>query len=220
MPETYEVEPGDCMSSIAFSHGFFWETLWNDASNAELKARRKNPNVLMTGDVVQIPDLTVKQEPGATETRHKFMLKGVPEKLRMRFLDANHKPRANVEYVLEIDGDSRRGRTDSNGELVESIPPDAKAGKLMLGGAGDKPVAGKSGPQVVRLKLGHLDPVSEVSGLKARLANLGYYQGPIDDQMDGNTRQAIRAFQTKKGLPATGEADDATKAKLEQLHGH
>jgi len=211
MPEDYEVQPGDCMSSIAFSRGFFWQTLWDDGSNAALKALRKNPNVLMTGDIVHIPDLTVKQEPGATETRHKFMLKGVPEQLRMKLMDAKHQPRANLNYIIVIDGDARNGQTDGNGELIESIPPGAKQARITL--AGDK-------THPITLSLGHLDPITELSGVKSRLANLGFYKGPVDGTLDGATQQALRAFQTKQSLPVTGTADEATKAALLKAHGH
>lgn len=199
------------MSSIAFSRGFFWRTLWNLPANAELKAKRKNPNVLLTGDVVHIPDLAVKSQPGATDQQHEFVLKGVPEKLRLKLMDNKHQPRANLDYIIVIDGNLRKGKTDGNGELTEIIPPNAKAGKIMLG---------KYHSEVMTLKLGDLDPVSEISGVKARLANLGYYKGPIDSNFDDNTKQAISAFQTKQGLPATGAADDATKNQLQQLHGH
>jgi len=211
MAEDYTVQQGDCMSSIAYERGFFWQTLWDDSSNAELKTKRKNPNVLLDGDIVHIPDLTVKQEPGATEATHKFRRKSVPEKLRMKLLDANNKPRANLDYIIIIDGDSRRGQTDGMGELKEGIPPNAKAGKLILGGDTAHPIT---------LNLGHLNPISEVSGLKARLVNLGFYGGPIDDNLDDATVQAIRSFQTKQGLPVTGAADDATTAQLQKLHGH
>jgi N-acetylmuramoyl-L-alanine amidase len=212
MSEDYEVEPGDCMSSIAYSKGFFWQTLWNDSSNADLKARRKNPNVLMTGDIVHVPDLTVKNEPGATEARHKFMLKGVPEKLRIKLLDANGKPRANLDYIIVIDGSSRRGQTSGSGELIESIPPSAREGKITLG---------KDQSNEIPLKLGHLEPVSEGTGVKARLANLGFYSGPIDANLGDDAAQtAIRAFQTQYGLPVTGTADDATRDQLQKLHGH
>jgi N-acetylmuramoyl-L-alanine amidase len=225
MAEDYTVESGDCMSSIAYENGFFWQTLWNHPSNAALKAQRKNPNVLMTGDIVHIPDLTVRNEPGATEMTHKFMLKGVPEKLRMQLLDANHKPRANLAYIIVIDGNSRRGKTNGNGELTESIPPNAKTGKLTFTPTAaldktGKPVPGTPKKQVMVLQLGNLNPLSEVSGLKARLANLGLYKGPIDENLDDATKQAIRAFQTKKSLPVTGVADDATKTLLQKIHGH
>jgi hypothetical protein len=225
MPEDYEVEQGDCMSSIAYEHGFFWKTLWNLPENAALKTKRKNPNVLMTGDIVHIPDLTVRQEPGATEMTHKFILKGVPEVLRMKLHDANHKPRPNLDYIIVIEGHSRRGKTDANGELTESIPPNARTGKLSFPALGSvdktgKPIPGRPKKTVMKLQLGDLDPISEVSGLKARLANLGCYRGPIDGNLDDDTKQAISAFQRKKGLPVTGVADDATKALLQKIHGH
>jgi hypothetical protein len=209
MAEDYSVQPGDCMSSIAFERGFFWQKLWNLGANASLKAARKNPNVLMTGDVVHIPDLTIKQVPCATDKQHQFVRKGVPEKLRMKLLDINRKPRANLAYNIVIDGSPRSGKTNGNGELTESIPPNAKVGKIMIG---------KS--EVINLNLGYLNPVSDLTGVKARLANLGFYKGPIDTNLDDATKSALSAFQTKQGLPVTGAADDATKSQLQQLHGH
>ena len=60
---------GDCFNSISYDRGFFWETLWNHGKNAGLKSKRKDPNILKEGDIVHIPDLTVKEEQGATEQR-------------------------------------------------------------------------------------------------------------------------------------------------------
>jgi hypothetical protein len=211
MAEDYTVKSGDCMSSIAYTRGFFWKTLWKLPENAALKTKRKNPNVLMAGDAVHIPDLTVKQESGATEQTHKFKLKGVPEKLRIKLLDAKHKPRANLDYIIVIDGDTRRGKTNGKGELKESIPPNAKAGELRLG---------KAQLEVIPLNFGHLDPISEMSGVKARLANLGFYRGALDEKEDAATAKAISAFQTKQGSPATGKLDDATRQQILQVHGH
>jgi peptidoglycan hydrolase-like protein with peptidoglycan-binding domain len=70
------------------------------------------------------------------------------------------------------------------------------------------------------LQLGSLDPISEVSGLKHRLSNLGFYRGPLDSTMDDKTKMALQRFQSAKGLPVTGVADSATTALLQKLHGH
>ena len=199
------------MASLGVQYGFHWKTLWDLADNAGLKALRKNPNVLMAGDEVTIPDKQLREETRPTEAKHRFVRNAVPEKLRIKLLDANHKPRANLDYIIVIDGDSRTGRTDSQGELKENIPPGAKAGKLILG---------KDQSEKIPVNLGYLDPISEVSGIKARLANLGFYTGPIDANLDDATQNAISAFQTKQGLPVTGTADDATKDQLQKLHGH
>ena len=223
MPENYEVQSGDCMSSIAFDHGFFWETLWNLPENADLKTQRKNPNVLMPGDIVHIPDLTPKDESRPTDQRHKFRLKGIPEILNMKLLDAFHQPRANVDYTITIDGNSQKGTTDADGSLKMSIPPGAMTGKLVVASPGDKdgkPIPGQPKNQVMNLQLGDLNPVTEVSGVKARLTNLGFYMGPIDENLDDDMKRAIRSFQRRKGLAVTGESDAATQSKLLEVHGH
>ena len=92
----YFVKQGDCIYSIAKAHGFLWETLWDLPENAELKQMRKDPAVLYPGDRVFIPDLRKKEEPGETEKRHRFRLKGTPSKLVLRFLDDKGQPRAGA----------------------------------------------------------------------------------------------------------------------------
>jgi hypothetical protein len=205
------VKQGECMASIGALYGFHWKTLWDLADNATLKAKRKNPYVLFAGDEVTIPDKRVKQEAKPTNGKYRFVRKGVPEKLRLKLLDANRQPRANLDYLLVIDGKSSRGKTDSQGELAEAIAPGAKDGKIVLGA---------DQQEVIGLQLGQLDPASEVSGVQGRLANLGFYKGPIDGNLDAATSSAIRIFQAMQGLPVTGAADDATGAQLEKLHGH
>ncbi len=48
-----------------------------------------------------------------------------------------------------------------------------------------------------------------------RLLFRGLDPGPIDGELGNLTRTALRTFQTQVGLPATGELDDATLARLE-----
>ena len=53
MPIRYIVKPGDHLAKIAANHGISsYLTLWTAGDNAELRAKRKNPNVLFAGDVV------------------------------------------------------------------------------------------------------------------------------------------------------------------------
>jgi peptidoglycan hydrolase-like protein with peptidoglycan-binding domain len=55
----------------------------------------------------------------------------------------------------------------------------------------------------------------EVTALQHRLSDLGYWVGPaISGTFDGNTTQAVYAFQKIEGLPATGKADPATRQRL------
>ena len=202
----YKVKAGDCISSIAAQAGHFWETIWNDPANAKLKQKRSNPNCLLAGDVVTVPSLRDKTETCATDQQHRFLRKGVPTKLALQLLDGDA-PRANEEYQLHINGKLIEGMTDGDGKLEEVIPCRAKIAKLVVG------------EDEFELALGHLDPITEMSGVQGRLTNLGYDCGKINGKLDNETREALLSFQKANGLNETGEADSATVDKLEQRHG-
>jgi N-acetylmuramoyl-L-alanine amidase len=207
MPD-YRVKQGECISSIAQRHGFFWETIWNHPNNAELKQRRGDPNVLYPGDVLFIPEKEEKQESGATEQRHRFRLKGVPAMLRIRLMD-NDEPRGDESYTLEIDGELLSGTTDDDGNIEQPIPPDASRGRLLVGEAQDEYL----------LDLGRIDPIGEISGVQARLNNLGFDCGEVDGVLGPRTKAALREFQANYGLTDSGTADQATRDKLLEVHG-
>ena len=76
----YRVREGESMSSIAFRAGFAEETLWNHSDNAALKHKRKDPHVLMAGDTVEVPERQRKEAQGATEQKHRFRRKDVPNR--------------------------------------------------------------------------------------------------------------------------------------------
>jgi len=207
MPKEHKVKQGDCLSSIAEEHGLFWEKIWNHSKNTELKEKRKDPNVLYPGDVVFVPDIEQKEESCATEQRHKFRRKGVPEKLQL-VLRIEGEPRENVEYIIDIDGNQSRGTTDGEGRVSISIPPGARRGKITLVDAGEE----------FEVDLGNLDPITEVSGVQARLANLGY-DVEVTGQWDERSAEALRQFQSRQELDATGEIDEPTQNKLRDVYG-
>ena len=210
MAEDYTIQQGDCISSLAHERGFFWKTLWDHSSNADLKSKRTDPNVLMEGDIVHIPDFTLKQESRATERRHKFKRKGVPSKLNVRF-EFDGQPRAKVPFTLDIDGTVSQGTTDGAGWVRASLQPNAQAAKITL-----KPK--NSDPEEYVLKLGHLDPIDTISGQKARLKNLGFFTGEISPENSAEYVQALKAFQRANGMKETGVADASINDKLKQMH--
>lgn len=208
----HNVAQGDCFLSIAEKNGFFWETLWNHANNAELKKKREDPAVLYPGDVVFVPDKQPKEVSEPTNQVHKFRLKNAPAKFHLRLLDDDDAPRANLKYVLEIDGQEFNGKTDGAGAISVSINPAAKNGKLILTNEEDE-------TEEYDLFLGHLDPVEEVAGVQARLKGLGFYDGETTSKINPETEQAIRDFQQANDLEPTGELDDALRNKLESAYG-
>ena len=208
MAINYQVKQGDCISSIAFEHGFFADTIWNDANNAELKKERQDPNVLMPGDVVFIPDKRLKEVSEPTNNVHKFKCKNTPEKFKLQLL-LDGEPRANEEYELEIDDLKFSGVTDSQGRIEQSIPPNAKTGKLLLA----------NGTEVYQLQLGNLNPSDEISGAQGRLRNLGLYLGPIDGKMSDELEEAIQEYQFTKNLEPDGQLTLETIAAIKRDYG-
>jgi len=207
MPE-YIVKQGDCLSSIGHKYGIFWEKIWNHPKNAKLRAKRQDPNIIYPGDVIFIPDKEEKEESATTEQRHRFRVKGVPAILRLQFKNGD-KPRANEPYTLEIDGNLFSGRTDKEGRISHPIPPNAKKGKVLLGEHKEEYI----------LELGHLDPIEEVSGVQARLNNLGFDCGKIDGKLGPKTEASLKEFQKQYGLVVTGKMDEQTINKLKQVYG-
>jgi hypothetical protein len=209
--QSYVVQQGDCMSSIAQASGLFWQTIWNRPENAALKQTRADPNLLMAGDVVFVPTLKKKQHPSPPSTRTGFKLKGVPAKLKLR-LTRNGQPRANVPYKLVVDGKLLSGTTDTDGKIEQPIPPDAQQAILTTN-------PGKGAKRQV-IDLGTLDPPSTVSGAQGRLNNLGYNCGAIDGVLGDKTTDALQKFQGDQSLPLSGKLDDATVAALKKAHGY
>jgi len=208
MAINYEVEQGDCISSIAFEHGFFPDTIWNHPNNAALKAKRKDPNVLLPGDIVFVPDKRLKEVPRTTEQLHRFRCKGVPEKLKLQLL-LNGVPRAQVSYKITLEDDLvLSGKTDGQGRLQHSIPPNAKAGKLVV-----------NDEEAYELRLGELNPADDITGIQARLRHLGFYDGPIDGQVTAEMEQALQEFQLSAGLEPDGAINEQTVNALKKAYG-
>jgi N-acetylmuramoyl-L-alanine amidase len=204
----YEVQPGDCLSSIAFEHGFFWKTLWQLEENADLKHARKNPDILLPGDLVTVPPIRIKKVTGETDQRHRLQLKGVPVRLRLRFLESGE-PLAGEPYVIRIDDEERSGDLDDDGHLTESIRPNARVAEIRVG----------TSDEWIKIPLGTVDPIDTISGVQGRLRNLGFPSGPIDGIFGPKTRAALRRFQKAYDLDVTSEPDSDTRDKLAEIYG-
>lgn len=206
MAKNHTVQQGECVSSIAFENGFFVETIWNHPNNASLKQQRKDPNTLCAGDVLFIPDKREKVVDKPTESVHRFELKNTPALLSLQMFDEDEY-RSNQSYEIEIDGVVRTGTTDSEGVLRESILPNAKRAKLIIG------------PDLAEfdLQFGQIEPPTEMRGIQARLNNLGF-ECTISGQLDAETKRALSRFQRACEIEETGEIDSATRQKLDDLH--
>jgi hypothetical protein len=206
----HDVRQGESVESIAAERGRSADVIWNDSHNSDLRNLRKDPHILMPGDRLFIPDPQLKTVQVATGSSHKFVLSKRTSRLQLQ-IRAQGDPRKNEPYLLTVDGKEQRGTTDGDGRIDVQIPASAERATLVVG-QGDK-------ARTYDLALRAMDPVTETTGLQARLRNLGYAVGRIDGKLGPRTEDAIRAFQQDHGLSVTGQPDDPLRAKLADVYG-
>lgn len=209
MPITHIVRQGDCLSRIAKMYGFQqWQTIYGAPDNAEFRKRRPNPSILFPGDRIVIPDKQRKTVPIATATTNRFRMKSPKWVFRIEMKDEEMNPLSSMPFELYVDGKLlKQGATGSGGDIEVPIPSDANTGELHFMG------------ENFQLEFGVLDPISRITGVQARLNNLGFNVGPVDGMLGPMTRNAVFAFQaSQKDLQPSGEIDDGTRKRLLELH--
>jgi hypothetical protein len=194
------------MMSLAHQFGFDADAVWNDPKNATLQQLRTNPNILYPTDVLYIPDQTAPPTmnsltPGTTNT----FVSTAPQMTILVSLPAY----PSASYSVDVNDTQTTGATDGSGQLTLSVPVDTSEIHLTFDASGDTTV----------LLVGHLDPVTETSGLSQRLTNLGFPTQDVDDDEGHGVRRMLAVFQVAAGLPPSGEFDADTGTALDREHG-
>jgi N-acetylmuramoyl-L-alanine amidase len=215
MPITHVVVQGECLSAIAQRYGFRnYRTLYDHPANARLRRARPNPNVLFPGDRIVIPDRTRREHDVPTARGHQFRVHSSTKVFRVRLQASDGRALAGAPYVLELDdGSLIEGKTTAaDGSIEHPVPPATRRVVLHVEG------------RVLELACGSLNPAAEtgddgVTGIQARLRNLGYDPGPVDGVLGRRTRGALALFQADAGLRITGRLDATTRQAIERDHG-
>lgn len=205
MPIEHVVEPGEHISEIAERYGFVrYETVWEDALNAELRAVRSNPHVLAPGDVVHVPDFEPATARGATGQRYTFVIPVAELRLRVRIEAWDGTARADLPCVLVVDGSEEELTTDGDGYVDVVVGAQAKSVELAWDDRRE------------RLEIGALDPIDSPGGLASRLAALAY---PLDPDDPESLRFCTELFELDAGLSITGDPSGPAQSALEQAFG-
>jgi N-acetylmuramoyl-L-alanine amidase len=210
------VRPGECLSSIATSYGYRdWRIVYDHPQNAGFRAKRQNPNIILPNDEIFIPTKAEASRTCATGQTHVFRLTAARTLLRLAPQDATWSLCPGRRFRLEVEGaPPTDGVIPDDGLIEVPIPSDAATGTLTVWIDEAHPDG-----QSWELRLGALDPVESMTGIQARLNNLGFDCGPVDGDCGPLTRAAVRAFQERHGLTIDGIPGPLTQAKLEEVHG-
>jgi hypothetical protein len=208
------VQQGECLSRIAAKYGFRnFRTVYDDAGNAKLRKLRPDPNLLFPGDVVFIPEKQPKEESVPTTKLHRFQISGPRRVLRVVLEDLDGKKMASEPYELDIEGNVTKGVTGPDGLIEQVIPLNAVNGTLT------------TKRYIWPLNIAHLNPLDDtkdagITGMQARLRNMGYDPGPIDGILGPRTKEAILEFQEDNPpLKVDGVCGPKTRAMLVRLYG-
>ncbi len=210
----YVIRRGDTLTKLAFLHELDADRVWNDEANRELRERRSHPDILLPGDVLAIPERSPRHQAIAPGETRRIRAHVPSVEVRIALRDEDGRPRAGVAYRVEgLTAEPIPGHADASGVAILRVPVHVEEVRLVVDGA----------PRALRVRVGHLDPVEEPSGVRQRLTHLGYlrWRDALEDTAEGHARiaRAIGALQRDAGLTVTGEIDAPTRAALEQRHG-
>jgi hypothetical protein len=221
MPKTHDVVQGEYLALIALAYGFHdSNVIWDHPDNAELKARRRNPNVLLPGDRLAIPDRESGDIAATSGQVNPFVAGDDAPRLNVQFENASAKPLANREGPLTLGGKDAAGAFVRARPLTTSTDGNGLLQQEFKGPFADRAAATEADFQMLaqptapatdfRLLIGNLDPVDEASGQRARLDNLGYFAGYTENDRD-QLEWATEEFQCDEKLKDRGLFEDRKK---------
>jgi len=214
MATQYRVKAGDHLTGIADRLGLpDTQTILSQSGNDSL-GKRKHPEMLDPGETLTLPDLKPLKFTLSTGKRHKLTIQRPKAELRVSFVTFQGKPTAATAAEVTPESKPVQKVSLDSGKLETKLAPTCEQALVKIAAPND------SRPDLEwRLHLGHLPRSESDEGALARLRNLGYYRVVREDADARERRAAIEEFQFDQGLTLTGEMDDDTKAKIEDLYG-
>ena len=242
--QSITAQQNDTIASIATAHRVIdWRDTWNE-NRATLN--RAHPCVLYKKDQDRSPEgrrsnsdvVVIERVPRTvarpTGAEHHFITESPDLYLRFRVLNDRFESIASFTYTLEVDRRRLQGSQDrnsenspsANGVISEKISNRASSARLTI--VYKETPTSEDTTKVYQLAIGKLNPVSAanapnqqcLTGVQARLNNLGYLCGDVDGTIGPLTRLALQRFQRRMlgDAAVTGQSDAATQAKLHEVH--
>lgn len=211
----YIVRQGEHLARLAYVHGFDANAVWKHEQNAPLREMGRTPELLNPGDILYLP---VKPKEGlafSAGTSNRYRAQVPQVKVSLTFKDADQ-VLANEPYEIHglgTDGSSgppETRKTDGDGKVDLELPVTTREVTIVFP---NQNIA-------YEVRVGDMDPETEMGGIQKRLENLGYLPRERDSASEAAFMQAaISQFQKQHGLSPTGTLDEATTKLLKDEHG-
>jgi len=228
-PTEHVVKAGDRMSRIAYQYGYKDYNALHAAQPEAFRKKRPNPEILMPGDKVALPEKKEQAHPTPDKKQKKYEEDTKLPEVKVRLVVAG-KPLASKSLVVRIEGPPYSLKqpfqgavtTDDKGMAAFHVDPIVEEVLLVC----DKPALS------IKLKLGHLRPATEAGGVEQRLDNLGYRvpiappAAPAGSEAEKKAKEdherrlqkAAARFQERSSKPVTGKIDDDLRQLLVKTH--
>lgn len=229
--KVHVVVDGDRMSKIAHDNGFADYHALYMAQPEAFRKKRPNPEILMPGDEIVLPD-KIEEKLAATDRKaQKYEEDTKLPEVRVTLVAAGHAV-ANKTFTVIVDpppaGSGKAAtplgtvKSDANGAVKFHVDP--AASKVIL--------VCQETPFTIALRLGSLRPVTEAGGVEQRLDNLGYRApiappaAPAGSEAEKKAKEAherrigktAARFQEDKKKPADGKIDADLRELLVKAH--
>jgi hypothetical protein len=204
----YIVRQGDTLTKLAYLRGFAAATVWAEAKNDDVRKLRPDMDLLSPGDIVYLPESKKEGLPIQKGTTNRYIAKVPKVTVHLVLQDDAGTPLAGEPYEIRGLGDLVTGTVPDDGAVSFDARVTAREATLVLTRRG----------LVFPVRVGDLDPVEEPSGVRMRLAHLGYLRSPGEDDPCALVT-ALSAFQRAQKLEVTGALDDVTRDALKSAHG-
>lgn len=216
MSRIHRVEQGEYLALIAKNHGFScWRSIYDHPDNASFKKKRPEPDLIYPDDKIAIPEIERKMESCEAGSKHTFKRASETIRLHVKIEDYAGVAISTTDYTLEFWNSKLDGTTSDTGVIDRPIPVGTGQVRITIweDAEASKPLMKMS------LDVGDLNPIEHISGVQARLANLGINCGLIDGVMGPKTSAAVKIFQKQNALKVDGVLGIDTQNTLVTKYG-
>lgn len=210
----YVIKQGDFLLTLA--EGFDADVVWNHPKNEPLRKAGRDPHTLAPGDVIYLPEVERKWHRLRIGEVNTFVANTLYAEVTLTFTDRDGKALANAACKYEgLRGSDQPAQTDASGSVKLTRVPVRPRYELVVELPEHK--------ARFRVLVGHMDPITEATGVQKRLQNLGYGRSPLLAlacalRRDRAPAAALLAFQLDRALAPTGTHDNATREALASAH--